>query len=146
MVNFTTQSNVQSHPPRAARHCRADRNRHSMSNRLSWSSQHITHSLNQGSNMFYCTVQEKKTGDTSTKILFSLHTLSFIYILHTCGHTFFHPVALLSRIYVTFIYLLMCAFLQFCCIKLERGVCYLALNAWLNADFNLFLEASGRND
>lgn len=41
-VNFTTQSNVQSRPPTAARHCRADRSRHSVSNPLSWSFQHIT--------------------------------------------------------------------------------------------------------
>lgn len=41
-VNFTTQSNVQSCPPTAARHCKADRNRHSVSNPLSWSFQQIT--------------------------------------------------------------------------------------------------------
>lgn len=47
VVNFTTHSNVQSHSPRAARHCSADQKRHSVSSRLYWSSQYVTQNLNQ---------------------------------------------------------------------------------------------------
>lgn len=93
MVNFTTQSNVHSHLPKAARHYRADQNRHGMSNWLSRSFQHITQRLNRVSTTIYCTTQERnRTGDTSPQLLIYSLARLFIFIFHTCGYTSLHPI------------------------------------------------------
>lgn len=96
MVNFTTQSNVQSHPPQAARHRRADRNRHGLSNWLSWSFQHIIQKPQPRINCDFIVV----TGDASIWPLIYTHSWSFIFHF---SHLWTHQsnyLSFLSYVYV----------------------------------------------